>query len=198
MNAAPPTWALSHARHLDSIRWLLESLVEEEAGRPLTALSKVLNVLPDDQRQLCLADLRMADYGGGDADQRLQDAIERTVKVYDEAMAAAYAPPLTDDEVHDCHTAVTPAMLARAELHELPHRCDPDAEHTALVDALFTPAHKELFAAAANYATAAALRAGLPQRVPGAALADNPPPEELPVYTGTPAEVAAQIRAQAS
>jgi hypothetical protein len=183
MTAAPPTWALSLAEHRDGLRRLLESAVEEEAGHPMWSLPALLAVIPPDQRQLCLCELRTADYGGGDdAEQRLHDAIEHTVKVYDEAMAAAYAPPLTDDEVHDCHPTPKPDpygefdpvnSYAPAGLH----RCDMDAEHAALVDAVFTPVHEDLFGAAANRATADALQAGLPQRVPGAALDDNPPPE---------------------
>lgn len=171
---APPAWAMSHVQHLDGLRRLLESAVEEEHGRPMWALPALLAVIPADQRDLCLCELRLADYGGGDCEQRLAEAIEHTVKVYDEAMAAAYAPPLSDAEVHDCHAELTPAMLARAELHPLgdPHRCDMDA---ALVDNLFTADHGGLFGATANHATAEALR--LPQRVPGASLADNPPPE---------------------
>jgi hypothetical protein len=95
MTAAPPTWALSLAEHRDGLRRLIETLVEEEAGHPTWALPALLAVIPNNQRQLCLCELRTADYGGGgDSVQRLHDAIEHTVKVYDEAMAAAYAPPL--------------------------------------------------------------------------------------------------------
>lgn len=146
---APPTWALSHVRHLNGVRRFIESFVEEEAGRPMWALPALLAVIPDDQRQLCLADLRMADYGGGDAAQRLADAIERTVAVYDQAMAAAYGPPerLSDEEVHDCHPMAKP---------------DPYAEFDPVNSYAPSDSRRggELFGAAANYATAEALRAG--------------------------------------
>jgi hypothetical protein len=182
MTAAPPTWALSLAEHREGLRRLLESAVEEEAGHPMWALPALLAVIPDEQRQLCLCELRTADYGGGDTGQRLQDAIEHTVKVYDEAMAAAYAPALSDDEVHDCHPTPKPDPYGEFDPVNSYAPGDPAREQDIeeKIDELCALLNDgpELFGAAANYATAAELRARpLPQRVPGAALAGNPPPE---------------------
>jgi len=116
----PPQWATSLAQHRAGAKKLIRSLLEEEAGCPMWALDAMLAVVPPTERQFILADLRLADFGGGDdTEARVDAAVEFAFAAYDYYLRAAYAPPLSDDEVHDCHTAVTPEMLARAELHPL-------------------------------------------------------------------------------
>jgi hypothetical protein len=175
---APPTWATSLAEWRCGLRWLLRSLVEEEAGHPLPALPKLLHMIPDDERQLVLADLRMADHGsdgGDDAGDRLDAAIDRAVWVWETYAAAAYqhgphmgrldvpTPDVPAPAVGRCPTCDSPQPSmhpAVQEGGEVAVIC-PDPFHS---DALTAAARDNgLFGAAANRATAAANRAATDQ-----------------------------------